>query len=69
MKGNWRDRRGEITDDTSGAIVAQIDRKGFNSRSLIFGQDTYAVVVAPGMDMAITAAMCICLDEKNNEKK
>lgn len=68
MKGNWLDLRGEILDDSTGAIVAQIDRKVLNSRNLLFGQDTYGVVVAPGMDMSIIAAMCICLDDKNNER-
>jgi hypothetical protein len=24
--------------------------------------------VAPGVDMALVAALCICLDEKHNEK-
>jgi uncharacterized protein YxjI len=35
----------------------------------MFGQQTYTVSVAPGVDMALVAAMCICLDEKNNEAK
>jgi len=26
------------------------------------------VQVAPGVDLALIAALCICLDEKNNEK-
>lgn len=67
MKGNFLDTRGDITDDT-GRVVARIDRKLLNARQLLFDQDSYAVVVAPGMDMAIVAAMCICLDNKNNER-
>jgi hypothetical protein len=26
------------------------------------------VTVAPGVDMALMAALCICLDERHNEK-
>lgn len=67
MKGNWLDTRGDIKDDT-GHVVARIDRKLLNARQLLFDQDSYGVVVAPGMDMAIVAAMCICLDDKANDK-
>ncbi|CAK7207285.1 hypothetical protein SEUCBS139899_010095 [Sporothrix eucalyptigena] len=67
MKGNFLDTRGDIKDDT-GHVVARIDRKLLNARQLLFDQDSYGVVVAPGMDMAIVAAMCICLDDKTNDK-
>ncbi|CAK7268514.1 hypothetical protein SEPCBS57363_003132 [Sporothrix epigloea] len=67
MKGNFLDTRGDIKDDT-GHVVARIDRKLLNARQLLFDQDSYAVVVAPGMDMAVVAAMCICLDNRNNER-
>jgi len=49
--------------------IAHIDRKLFSGKDLCFGQQTYAVQVAPGVDKALIAAMCICLDEKNNEGK
>ncbi|CAK7216512.1 hypothetical protein SCUCBS95973_002823 [Sporothrix curviconia] len=67
MKGNFLDVRGDITDD-AGHVVACIDRKLLNARQLLFDQDSYAVVVAPGMDLAVVAAMCICLDDKNASK-
>jgi hypothetical protein len=34
-----------------------------------FGKQTYAVHVAPGVDMALMAALCVCLDEKRSEDK
>lgn len=49
-------------------MVARIDRKLLSGKDLLFGQQTYAVQVAPGVDLALIAALCICLDEKNNEK-
>jgi uncharacterized protein YxjI len=51
-----------------GLVVARIDRKLLSGKDLLFGQQTYAVQVAPGVDLALIAALCICLDEKNNEK-
>ncbi|KAH6633671.1 tubby C-terminal-like domain-containing protein [Boeremia exigua] len=68
MKGNWLDSAADIVDESSGAVVARIDRKLLSGRDLFAGQQTYAVTVAPGADMALVAALCICLDEKNNEK-
>jgi len=66
MKGKWFDTTAEITDGTQGsAVVARMDRKLLSGKDIFFGQQTYGVVVAPGMDMALVAAMCICLDDRN----
>lgn len=67
MNGSWTDFSAKIADETTGTIVAQIDRK-ISGRDMLFGQQTYALSVAPNVDMALMAALCICLDEKNNEK-
>lgn len=69
MKGNWMDNIVDIIDDHTGAVVARINRKIFRGRELLFSKQTYGVVVAPGVDMALIAAMCICFDEKNNERR
>ncbi|KAJ5817484.1 hypothetical protein N7447_007492, partial [Penicillium robsamsonii] len=69
MKGGWFDRTADIVDDKSGQTVARIDRKLLSGRDLIFGQQTYAVVVAPGVDAALITALCICFDEKNNDER
>lgn len=69
MNGNWASTNADIIDESAGgALVARIDRKLFNTREMFGGQQTYALVVAPGVDMALMAALCICLDEKNNDK-
>ncbi|PSN67683.1 hypothetical protein BS50DRAFT_572727 [Corynespora cassiicola Philippines] len=69
MKGNFFDTYADITDEAQGGfVVARIDRKMLSGKDIFFGQQTYGVQVAPGVDMALVAAMCICLDEKNNEK-
>lgn len=49
------------------AVAARIDRKLLSGKDIFFGQQTYAVQISPGYDQALIAAMCICLDEKNNE--
>jgi uncharacterized protein YxjI len=68
MKGDFFDRRADITDEATGHVVAMIDRQFLNARQLLGGQQTYAVTVAPGMDLAVIVAMCICLDERRNER-
>jgi uncharacterized protein YxjI len=40
MKGDFFDRRAEITDEHTGQPVALIDRKFFNARELLGGQQT-----------------------------
>ena len=69
MRGNWFDTSADIVDETiGGAVIARIDRKILSGKDIFFGQQTYGVQVAPGVDLALVAALCICLDEKNNEK-
>lgn len=69
MNGGWFDRTADIVDHNTGQTVARIDRKLLSGRDLVFGQQTYAVVVAPGVDAAMIAALCICFDEKNNDER
>jgi uncharacterized protein YxjI len=68
MKGNFFDSRAEITNTATGQAVAVIDRQRLNAAELIGGAQTYVVTIQPGVDMALIAAMCICLDEKRNDK-
>lgn len=66
MKGKFFDFTADIIDEAmNGMVVARIDRKLLSGKDIFFGQQTYGVHVAPGVDMALIAAMCICLDEKN----
>ena len=67
MKGNWLDSAADIVDERTGVVVGRIDRKLLSGRDLLFGQQTYALTVAPNVDLALMVAMCICMDEKNNE--
>jgi uncharacterized protein YxjI len=66
VKGDWLDRSASIT--CGGLPVARIGRSFFNVREIFADKQTYFVTVAPGVDLALIAAVCICLDESENEK-
>ncbi|KAG8742503.1 hypothetical protein FRC10_001337 [Ceratobasidium sp. 414] len=77
LKGSFFDRNAEIT--MGGQPVARITRQFMNAgewshRSssafceLLFDQQTYFLTVAPGVDAAMMVALCVCMDEKVNEK-
>ncbi|KAK4686592.1 hypothetical protein P7C73_g3534, partial [Tremellales sp. Uapishka_1] len=50
-----------------GPVIAQISRKLFNARELFVSKQTYFVTVAPGVDLALISAVCICFDEFKND--
>lgn len=66
MSGNWLDTSADIISQTTGETVARIDRQLLKKRE-IMGQQTYALIVAPGVDVALMVAACVALDEKNND--
>lgn len=49
--------------------VAHISRSLANVREVQFDKQSYAVQVAPGVDLSMIAAACICLDELKEEGK
>lgn len=49
-------------------MVAQVDREFFNARQLLANRQSYAVTVAPGLDVALIVAMVVCLDERRDQK-
>ncbi|KAI1822732.1 DUF567-domain-containing protein [Xylaria intraflava] len=69
VKGNFFDSKVNIVDEETSQPVATIDRKFLNARQLLADQQTYAVTVAPNVDMSLVVAMCICFDERKNEQK
>lgn len=66
VKGDWFDRSAEIT--CGGQPVAHISRSFFNVREIFADKQTYFVKVAPNVDLTMVAAICISLDEEENEK-
>ena len=47
-------------------MVAQVDREFFNARQLLADRQSYAVTVAPGVDVALIVPMMVCLDERRD---
>ncbi|CAE6390873.1 unnamed protein product [Rhizoctonia solani] len=66
LRGSFFDRNAEVT--VNGQPVARISRQFMNSGQLLFDQQTYYLTVAPGVDAAMMVAMCVCMDEKQNEQ-
>jgi len=65
IKGDWFDRSASIT--CGGTPVAHINRSFMNMRQIFGNKQTYFVTVAPNVDLALIAALCVALDEKENE--
>ncbi|KAL7271949.1 hypothetical protein RUND412_005269 [Rhizina undulata] len=67
VEGDFFDRNARIK--CQGKVVARIDRSFMNAGQLLFNQQTYYLTCAPRVDCVMMAVVCICLDEKANEKK
>jgi len=68
MKGNWLSTSADIIDESTGMPIARIERKLLSGKDILFGQQTYNLIVAQNVDMALMVAMCIALDEKKEKK-
>jgi len=66
VKGDWFDRSASIT--FGGRPVAHISRSFMNYRQIFGDKQTYFVTVAPNVDLTMIAGLCVCLDEKENDK-
>ena len=69
MHGSFFNKSTTITNESNGQVVAQIDRELFNARQLLGDRQSYAVTVAPGVDIALIVAMVVCLDERRDQKE
>ncbi|KAL9125445.1 MAG: hypothetical protein Q9217_005354 [Psora testacea] len=67
LKGDWLDRSAEIS--LQGRPVGNISRSFMNFGQLVSDRQTYFVNCAPGVDLVLMAAICVCLDERENESK
>jgi len=69
MHGSFFNAQTTITNEANNEVVALIDRKMFNARQFFGGRQTYAVTIAPGVDIALIMAMCVCLDERRDQNQ
>ncbi|GIZ40270.1 hypothetical protein CKM354_000361600 [Cercospora kikuchii] len=66
VKGDWFDRKASIT--LGDRVVAQISRSFANAREIFGNKQTYFVTVAASVDLSLIAALCVAIDERENEK-
>ena len=66
MKGNFFNTATEIKEEER--VVAQVDRKFFSKMNLLGSRQNYLVTMAANVDMAMMVAICVCLDEKVNQR-
>ncbi|KAJ7708455.1 tubby C-terminal-like domain-containing protein [Mycena metata] len=66
-EGKFLDRKATITHNDQ--VIAQVGRDFFNARQIFGDHQTHQVSVAPGVDLAMMAAICICLDEQERQKE
>ncbi|WWC96615.1 hypothetical protein V866_003485 [Kwoniella sp. B9012] len=52
----------------SGPLIAQFSRRKVDSQGLNPNKETYIVNVAPGVDLALITAICICFEQASKEK-
>jgi uncharacterized protein YxjI len=70
LKGDFFDRKAAITlGSADGPVVATISRDFWNAREIFSDKQTYYLTIAPGVDVALLCAICVCLDEIRNERK
>ena len=62
--GDFINRRAKITLD--GRPLAFIRRNFWNAREWVSAAHTYYVTVAPGVDLTLVAALCICMDDRES---
>lgn len=60
VRGDWIARKADITWD--GVPVARVQRQFANWRE-VSGRHTYGVEIAPGVDLALIAALVVAVDE------
>lgn len=66
VKGDWFDRSATIK--LGERVVARIMRSFANAREIFASKQTYFVTVAPNVDLSLIAAICVAIDERENEK-
>ncbi|SPO19670.1 related to DUF567 domain protein [Ustilago trichophora] len=66
LRGQWLSGASQITTE-AGVVVASIRRDYATGGDIFFGQQTYEVTIAPGIDAAFISAICVCFDEIYNE--
>lgn len=68
MDAGWFGKHSTITNEADGQILADINRE-FHGSQLLTNRHTYAVTIAPGVDIALIVAMVVAEDERRAAKQ
>jgi uncharacterized protein YxjI len=71
VKGNWLEKNAIISigDMKQGGVpIAQVSRS-LDLKELFFSKQTYYVTIAPGVDAAFIAMLCVAIDEVCRDNK
>jgi hypothetical protein len=70
LNGRFRLRQATIVDASNGdAVVGEVKRESFNAGQLLMGSQTYNLTVPAGVDLALMAAICVGVDEAEEDGK
>ncbi|TFL02371.1 tubby C-terminal-like domain-containing protein [Pterulicium gracile] len=69
LVGDFFNMEAIITLGEGGPAIATISRDYLNTREMFSGQQTYFLTVAPGVDVSLLSALCVCLDEIRNDNR
>ncbi|TFL02384.1 tubby C-terminal-like domain-containing protein [Pterulicium gracile] len=58
-----------ITLGQGGPVIGRITREHMDARLMRTGQHTYYLTVAPGVDISLLSAICVCLDEVRDARR
>ncbi|TFK96287.1 tubby C-terminal-like domain-containing protein [Pterulicium gracile] len=70
LRGDFFIRSAVITlQSPEGPIVARFSREYMSARGSMFGKQTYFLTVAPGVDISLLVAVCVCFDEMEDDSR
>lgn len=58
-----------VTLGPGGPVIGNITREHLDVRLMRTGQHTYCLTVAPGVDVSLLSAICVCLDEVRDARR
>eukprot|EP00188_Purpureofilum_apyrenoidigerum_P004367 Plantae.Rhodophyta-Purpureofilum_apyrenoidigerum.ctg4903.p1 GENE.Plantae.Rhodophyta-Purpureofilum_apyrenoidigerum.ctg4903~~Plantae.Rhodophyta-Purpureofilum_apyrenoidigerum.ctg4903.p1 ORF type:complete len:200 (-),score=42.78 Plantae.Rhodophyta-Purpureofilum_apyrenoidigerum.ctg4903:89-688(-) len=68
VAGGFRAKNLTITHVQSGCVITAVQRKQFTMKNILFDQDTYNIMIAPNVDIALMLMICVTIDEVFNDE-
>lgn len=58
-----------LSDNSNSSYIAHLERRSRNIGKRFENPHAYNLTIAPGVDVALLVAICICLDKYENRKR